>query len=140
MTWVNWARLRPMSSVSMSPASALLADRLTHPPPSWRCRCTWAGSVVRPSPRRFGRRCSGTRVTWCRTPRTENSRVTDGSASGPAKCERSRSSADSSPASPPYRANVMASRIVVLPDPVGPSSRNRPLLDSRLKSIRCARA
>ena len=60
-----------------------------------------------------------------------NSSVTDGSASAGAKCERSRSPADSLPARPPYRAKVMASRIVVLPAPVGPSSRNSPLAAGR---------
>jgi len=140
MTWVNCARVRPTSSAISSPASALFADTLAQAAPSRRCRWTRLASVVNPSPRFFGRRYSGLRVTWYRTPRSDHCSSTSVRASGAAKCERSLSSAESAPARPPYRANVTASRIVLLPAPVGPSSRNSPPWASRSKSTTCSAA
>ena len=67
----------------------------------------------------------------------ENTSSTAVGSCGPARVERMRSREESAgSATSPYRAKTMASIIVVLPDPVGPVSRNRPEAPTASKSMR----
>ena len=82
-----------------------------------------APSVVVPSPRSFGRSYAGLRSTRYRRPRCSNSSSTYVFTSGAAKSLLSVRALRKLPLGSPYRANDIASNMVVLPAPVSPQIR-----------------
>ena len=133
-TWKNWSALMPSSGSSSAAASSMRVDTEAQLPARSSSRWTRACSVVVPAPRALGRSCAGLRVIRQRRPPRVTSSSTSVRTAGSAWSDRSRPVLPRTPGTRPNSAKPMPSSSVVLPDPVSPCSRNRPLAASRSRS------
>ncbi len=132
-TWKNCSYDMPSRS---STARATSSIRVIPSPsqPSSQVSEHFAGWVVKPPPRFFGRSNSGERTIRNRRDCTVSSSDTSVGTSGSAYSQRSFFTSPRAPGTRPNRANATASSNVVLPAPVSPCSRNSPSAPSESKS------